>query len=69
MAAGAYTLYNRSGRPQVCPRRITILADGNLTVLKDASEVDSPPGAVTAGMVFDGDYSAVTCSAAIYVQW
>jgi hypothetical protein len=69
LAAGTYTLYNRSGKPQTCARRIMVLADGSLTMLKNSGEVDSPPGAVTAGMVFDADFSAVTCTAAIWVAW
>lgn len=69
LAAGAYTLYNRTGKPACCARRVIAMAAGNWTVLKDSGENDSPPGAVLAGFVFDADVSAITCSAAIMVVW
>lgn len=69
LAAGTYTLYNRSGKPQTCVRRVQALADGTISMLKNSGEVDSPPGAVTAGTQIDADISALTCSAAVMVFW
>lgn len=68
-AGGPYQLDARLGKPTRCIRRITVLADGEITALLDAQENDEPPGAVTAGMVFDGDYSSVTADCALYIQW
>jgi hypothetical protein len=60
LTAGAYTLYDRSGKPATCARRIQCLAATTITVLKDPGEIDSPPGAVAAGTVIDADVSAIT---------
>jgi hypothetical protein len=70
LAGGAtYALYNRTGKPQHCVRKILILANGTLSSLKDSGENNVAPGTVTAGMVFEGNYSEVTCTSAVYVTW
>ena len=69
LAAGTYTLYNRAGRPAACARRVIAMGAQNWTLLRDASENDSPPGAVPDGFVFDADVSAITCSGSVLVVW
>jgi hypothetical protein len=60
LAAGTYTLYNRSGKPPVCVRRVQALVAATITSLKNSGEVDAAPGAVDAGTVIDADVSAIT---------
>lgn len=69
LAAGTYTLYNRTNRPAVCARRIIAMGAQNWTMLKDAGEIDSPPTAVPDGFTLDADVSAITCSGSILVLW
>ncbi len=70
LTAGTHALDAISGRPTRCARRITILADANISSLKDPSELDDAPGAVTAGTVLDGDFSAITFTGGpVFVQW
>lgn len=68
--AGAYTLYNRSGKPDRCVRRVYCYNAATITVMKNSGDVDSPPGAVPAGTIFDADVSAITfIGGPIFVEW
>lgn len=52
-----------------CARKVTLLAAGNLTVLKDCDGVDKPITGAPANYMHDADVSAVTCSVAFVVSW
>lgn len=69
LAAGTYILDARPGKPARCARRIVAMAAGAWTELLDSGENDSPPGAVIAGFIHDGDTYKITCNSAIAVYW
>jgi hypothetical protein len=71
LTAGAYDLTARPNKPRRCARRVTVLVAGNITLLKDAGGVDSPPGAVYQGLVIDADVSSITTTggAVVLVAW
>ncbi len=70
LTASTYQLDAISGRPTRCVRRITCLASTTITSLKDPGENDDAPGAVDAGTVLDGDFSAITFTGGpVFVQW
>jgi len=71
LTAGTYALDAQSGKPTHCARRIVVLVAGDITLLKDSSETDDPPGAVFQGFVHDGDTADITITGAtvVMVYW
>lgn len=71
LAAGTHDLTAQSGKPQGrCVRRVHCYNAATITSLKNASGVDTAPGAVPAGTVFDLDASSIVFTGGpIMVLW
>ena len=68
-SGGPYDLTAQSGKPDRCIRRLLCPSATTISLMKNASGVDAPPGAVPAGTVIDADISAITVNATVLVFW
>lgn len=70
LAAGTFDLTAQSGKPARCVRRVHCYNAATITSLKNAGGVDTAPGAVPAGTVFDVDASSIVFTGGpIMVCW
>lgn|GEM_PF-6168219 len=68
-SGGPYDLTARAGKPQRCIRRLWCPSETTISLMKNSSGVDSPPGAVPSGSTIDADISSITVDATVVVFW